>query len=65
MVYNQIISHLIPEKHISIPVPIPVTSVPFRVRNLRKMRNFWEKSIDFEPEINLIKCKTEILKQKT
>ena len=40
-------------------------SVPSRVRNLRKMRNFWANFTDFEPEINTIKCKTEKLKQKT
>ena len=28
------------------------TSVPCRVRNLRKMRNFWANFTDFEPEIN-------------
>ena len=32
-----------------------------RVRNLRKMRNFWANFTDFEPEINIIKCKTENL----
>ena len=35
-----------------------------RVRNLRKMQNFWANFIDFEPEIIIIKCKTEKLKQK-
>ena len=40
-------------------------SVPPWVRNLRKMRNFWANFTDFEPEINIIKCKTETLKQKT
>ena len=40
-------------------------SVPSRVRNLRKMRNFWANFTDFEPEINIVKCKTEKLKQKT
>ena len=28
------------------------------------MRNFWANFADFEPEINIIKCKTEKLKQK-
>ena len=37
--------------------------VPSRVRNLRKMRSFWANFTDFEPEINIIKCKTEKLKQ--
>ena len=41
-----------------------LSSVPSRVRNLRKMRNFWANFTDFEPEINIIKCKTEKLKQK-
>ena len=41
-----------------------VTSVPSGVRNLRKMRNFWANFTDFEPEINIIKCKSEKLKQK-
>ena len=41
-----------------------LTSVPSKVRNLRKMRNFWANFTDFEPEINIIKCKTEKLKQK-
>ena len=41
------------------------TSVPSRVRNSRKMQNFWANFTDFEPEINIIKCKTEKLKQKT
>ena len=36
-------------------------NVPSRVR---KMRNFWANFTDFEPEINIIKCKTEKLKQK-
>ena len=40
-------------------------SVPSRVRNLRKMRNFWANFTDFEPEIDIIKCKTEKLEQKT
>ena len=40
-------------------------SVPSRVRNLRKMRSFWANFNDFELEINIIKCKTEKLKQKT
>ena len=54
----------------SIPYTIPHysllfhTSVPSRVRNLRKMRNFWANFTDFEPEINITKCKTEKLKQK-
>ena len=30
-------------------------SVPSRVRNLRKMQNFWANFADFEPEINNIK----------
>ena len=38
-------------------------SAPSRVRNLRKMRNFWANFTDFEPEINIIKCKTEKLKK--
>ena len=42
-----------------------VNSVPSRVRNLRKMQNFWANFTDFEPEINIIKCKTEKLKEKT
>ena len=41
-----------------------LTSVPSRVRNLRKMRNFWANFTDFKPEIYIIKCKTEKLKQK-
>ena len=41
------------------------SSVPSRVRNLRKMQNFWANFINFEPEINIIKCKTEKLKQNT
>ena len=36
-------------------------SVPSRVRNLRKMQNFGANFIGFEPEINIIKCKTEKL----
>ena len=36
-------------------------SVPSRVRNLRKTQNFWTNFTDFEPEINIIKCKTEKL----
>ena len=40
------------------------TSAPSRVRNLRKMRNFWANFTDFEPEIININCKTEKL-QKT
>ena len=40
------------------------TSVPSRVRNLRKVRNFWANFTDFEPEINIIKCKTEKLNKK-
>ena len=43
---------------------IHVASVPSRERNLRKMRNFWANFTDFEPKINIIKCKTEKLKQK-
>ena len=42
-----------------------ITSVPSRVRNLRKMRNFWANFTDCEPKINIIKCKTEKLYQKT
>ena len=42
-----------------------IASVPSRVRNLRKMRNFWANFTDFKPEINIAKCKTEKLKQKT
>ena len=41
------------------------SSVPSRVGNLRKMRNFWANFTDFEPKINITKCKTEKLKQKT
>ena len=40
-------------------------SVPSRVRNLRKMQNFWANFTDFKPEINIIKCQTEKLDQKT
>ena len=40
-------------------------SVPSKVRNLRKMRNFWANFTDFEPKINYMKCKTQNLKQKT
>ena len=45
-------------------------SVPSRVRNLRKMRNFWANITDFEPEINIsiaytVKCKTEKREQRT
>ena len=29
------------------------------MRNLSKMRNFWANFTDFEPEINIIKCRTE------
>ena len=36
-----------------------------RVRNLKKMRHFWANFTDFEPEINIITCKTEKLKEKT
>ena len=36
-------------------------NVPSRVGNLRKMRNFWANFTDFEPEISIIKCKTEKL----
>ena len=32
------------------------TSVLSRVRNLRKMRNFWANFTDFEPEINCDKA---------
>ena len=35
-------------------------SDPSRVRNLRKMRNFWANFTDFDPEINIMKCKTEV-----
>ena len=42
-----------------------LTNVPYRVRNLRKMRNFCANFTDFEPEINITKCKTEKLKQET
>ena len=37
---------------------------PSIVRNLRKMRNIWANFTDFEREINIIKRKTEKLKQK-
>ena len=40
-------------------------SVPSSVGHLRKMQNFWANFTDFEPEINIIKCKTEKPKQKT
>ena len=40
-------------------------SVPSTVRNMRKMRNIWANFTDFEPENNIIKCKTQKLKQKT
>ena len=43
----------------------PLSSVPSRVRNLRKMRKFWAYFTDFEPEINIIGRKTEKLKHKT
>ena len=33
-----------------------------RERDLRKMRNFGANFTDFEPEINIIKCKTENVK---
>ena len=36
-------------------------SVPSRVRNLRKMRNFWANFTDFESEVNIVKCKIEKL----
>ena len=39
-------------------------SVAPGVRNLRKMQNFWANFTDFDPEINIIKCKTEKLEQK-
>ena len=39
-------------------------SVPSRVRNLRKMQNFWANFTDFAPEIIIIKCKTENLNKK-
>ena len=42
-----------------------VISVPYRVKNLRKMRHFWANFTDFEQEINILRCKTEKLKQKT
>ena len=35
------------------------SSVPFRVKNLKKMRNFWANFTDFEPETHILKCKTE------
>ena len=41
-----------------------IPSVPSRVRNLRKIQNFWANFTDFEPEINIIKCKTEKLDLK-
>ena len=41
--------------------PITVSSVPSRVRSLRKTRDFWANFTDFEPGINIIKCKTEKL----
>ena len=40
------------------------TSVSSRVRNLRKMQNFWANFSDFGPDINSVKCKTERLKTK-
>ena len=42
-----------------------VRSVPSKMRSLRKMRNFWANFTDFYLKINIIKCKTEKLKQKT
>ena len=41
----------------------PCTSVPYRVRNLRKMRNLWANFTDFEPKVN-IKCKTKKHKKR-
>ena len=39
------------------------SSVPSRVKNSRKMQNLWANFTDFEPEINIIKSKTEKLKK--
>ena len=39
-------------------------SVPSRVRNLRKMQNFWIHLTDFEPKINIIICKSENFNKK-
>ena len=47
------------------PSVLDMSCVPSRVRNLRKMRNFWANFTDFETKINIIICKTEKLKQKT
>ena len=44
---------------------VVLASVPSLVRNLEKTQNFWANFTDFEPEINIIKCKTKKLKQKT
>ena len=38
---------------------LATTSVPSRVRNLRKIRIFLANFTDFKAEINIIKCKTE------
>ena len=38
-----------------------MTSVPSRMRNLRKMRNYWANFTDFVPKTNIKKCKTEKL----
>ena len=43
----------------------PVFPLDSRVRKLRKMQNFVAYFTDFDTEINIIKCKTEKLKQKT
>ena len=39
-------------------------SVPSRVRNLKKMRNFWANFTDFEPEINILDYKMQNLNKK-
>ena len=42
-------------------IALITASVPSRVRYLRKMHNFWANFTDFEPEINITKCKTKKL----
>ena len=41
-----------------------IVSVPSRVRNLRKMRNFCANFTDFEPEINIVNAKLKNLNKK-
>ena len=45
------------------PHPFPPVC-PSRVRNLGKMRNFWANFTEFEPEINIVKCKTKNFNKK-